>query len=113
MEKIISIEPGHARKGILMARAANPQHEVRNKILSLLKEKGRMTVTEIYTHKVFRKKDGRYLDQSVASQHLAILRRAGLVQTERQGKFIHYTLNKDKYIAALGFLADLGDLYGK
>jgi DNA-binding transcriptional ArsR family regulator len=36
------------------------------------------------------------LEQSVASQHLAILRRAGVVVTERQGKFIYYTVDKDR-----------------
>jgi DNA-binding transcriptional ArsR family regulator len=33
------------------------------------------------------------LEQSVASQHLAILRRAGIVTTQRDGKFIYYTVN--------------------
>jgi DNA-binding transcriptional ArsR family regulator len=36
------------------------------------------------------------LEQSVASQHLAILRRAGVVQTERNGKFIYYSLDKSR-----------------
>ena len=31
-----------------------------------------------------------------ASQHLAILRRAGVVATERQGKFIYYSLDQDR-----------------
>ncbi|HMW27776.1 MAG TPA: ArsR family transcriptional regulator, partial [Ferruginibacter sp.] len=33
------------------------------------------------------------LEQSVASQHLAILRKAGIVSTEREGKFIYYMVN--------------------
>jgi DNA-binding transcriptional ArsR family regulator len=33
------------------------------------------------------------LEQSVASQHLSILRKAGFVLTERQGKFIFYSVN--------------------
>jgi DNA-binding transcriptional ArsR family regulator len=36
------------------------------------------------------------LEQSVASQHLAILRRSGVVVTERMGKFIYYTLDKER-----------------
>ena len=36
------------------------------------------------------------LEQSVASQHLAILRRAGVVATDRHGKFIYYSLDKDR-----------------
>ena len=33
------------------------------------------------------------LEQANASQHLAILRRAGIVATQRDGKFIYYTVN--------------------
>ena len=33
------------------------------------------------------------LEQSVASQHLAILRRAGIVGTIREGKFIFYLVD--------------------
>jgi DNA-binding transcriptional ArsR family regulator len=44
-----------------------------------------VTVTEIYVHL--------RLEQSVASQHLAILRKAGIVKTERDGKFIYYSVN--------------------
>lgn len=33
------------------------------------------------------------LEQSITSQHLKILREAGLVLTRREGKFIFYSLN--------------------
>jgi DNA-binding transcriptional ArsR family regulator len=33
------------------------------------------------------------LEQPVASTHLAILRRANLVTTQREGKFIFYSVN--------------------
>jgi len=42
--------------------------------------------------------------QSAVSQHLRVLRQAGLVQGERHGSFVHYSLDKDgleKYQAAL------------
>jgi DNA-binding transcriptional ArsR family regulator len=45
------------------------------------------------------------LEQSVASQHLAILRRAGVVDTNRQGKFIYYTLNHER-LAQIGRLVE-------
>jgi DNA-binding transcriptional ArsR family regulator len=32
----------------------------------------------------------------VASQHLAILRKAGFVKTDRDGKFIYYSVNTDR-----------------
>lgn len=47
--------------------------------------KKKVTVTEIYVKL--------RLEQSVASQHLAILRRAGIVSTIREGKFIFYTVD--------------------
>jgi DNA-binding transcriptional ArsR family regulator len=54
-------------------------------MLDLMSENGRLTVTEIYVRL--------RIEQSVASQHLAILRDAGVVKTERDGKFIYYSLN--------------------
>ena len=60
-------------------------HKLRQQILKLLEEQSRLPVTEIYIQL--------RLEQSVASQHLAILRRAGVVKTEREGKLIYYSLN--------------------
>jgi len=64
-------------------RAIN--HKLRQAIIKLLEEKKGMTVTEIYVKL--------RIEQSVASQHLAILRRAEFVKTDRDGKNIHYNLN--------------------
>jgi DNA-binding transcriptional ArsR family regulator len=44
-----------------------------------------MTVTAVYKAMKF--------EQTVASQHLAILRRAGLVNWERESKLIFYSVN--------------------
>lgn len=71
------------KKASLILRAIN--HKLRQQILKLIDEQGRITVTEIYVKL--------RLEQSVASQHLAILRKAGFVKTERDGKFIYYTVN--------------------
>ena len=72
----------------MILRALN--HKLRQQIVKLLDENKKLTVTEIYVQL--------RLEQSVASQHLAILRRAGIVATERDGKFIYYTVS-DKRIA--------------
>lgn len=72
------------KKAVLVLRAIN--HKLRQKMIDLLEENKKMTVTDIYVKL--------RLEQSVASQHLAILRRAGVVQTERNGKFIYYSLDK-------------------
>jgi len=82
-ENDLVIESVHLKHGAMQYRAIN--NPLRQKILRLLHAKNRMTVTEVYiTMK---------LEQSVASQQLAILRRAGFVGTERVGKFIYYFVN--------------------
>jgi DNA-binding transcriptional ArsR family regulator len=74
------------KKAAMILRALN--HKLRQQIVRILDEHKKLTVTELYIHL--------RLEQSVASQHLAILRRAGIVKTERDGKFIHYTINPDR-----------------
>jgi DNA-binding transcriptional ArsR family regulator len=74
------------KKAALILRSIN--HKLRTQILKLIHSSGKLTVTEIYVKL--------RLEQSVASQHLAILRRAGMVDTERDGKFIYYSVNYDR-----------------
>ena len=82
----ITLDYAELRKAVLVLRAIN--HKLRQRIIDLLEQTGKMTVTDIYIKM--------RLEQSVASQHLAILRRAGVLITERQGKFIYYSVNKDR-----------------
>jgi DNA-binding transcriptional ArsR family regulator len=82
-ENAVKIDYLNVKKASLVLRALN--HKLRQQIVKMLDEKERMTVTEIYVNL--------RLEQSVASQHLAILRRAGIVRTERDGKFIYYHVN--------------------
>ncbi len=76
----------NVKKASLILRAIN--HKLRQQILKLIDESGKITVTEIYVKL--------RLEQSVASQHLAILRKAGFVKTERDGKYIYYTVNTER-----------------
>ncbi|KAK6020080.1 transcriptional regulator, ArsR family [Ostertagia ostertagi] len=78
-------------------RAIN--HKLRQQIIRLLEEHKRMNVTDIYVKL--------RLEQSVASQHLAILRRANIVITERDGKFIHYALNHARIANVAQFVHEL------
>lgn len=82
-EKQLDLQPELLKNGRSVLRALN--HPLRQTIIRLIDEKARITVTEIYTRL--------HLEQSVASQHLAILRRQGFVVTERTGKFIFYAVN--------------------
>jgi DNA-binding transcriptional ArsR family regulator len=86
METELKIEMLQLKKAALILRAIN--HKLRQQILKLIHQNGKMTVTEIYVQL--------RLEQSVASQHLAILRKAGFVNTIRDGKFIHYSVNHDR-----------------
>ena len=74
------------KKAAMILRAIN--HKLRQEILLLILGKETITVTEIYVKL--------RLEQSVASQHLAILRKAGFVKTDRDGKFIYYTINTNR-----------------
>lgn len=74
------------KKASLTFRALN--HQLRQDIIKFIDTKGRVTVTEIFVEL--------RMEQSVASQHLAILRRAGILKTERDGKFMYYRLHSEK-----------------
>ena len=89
MEKAVSakddlkIDAIQLKKAALIFRAIN--HKLRQQIVRFIHQNGKITVTQIYVKL--------RLEQSVASQHLAILRKAGFVNTERDGKFIYYSVN--------------------
>jgi DNA-binding transcriptional ArsR family regulator len=85
-EKELSFEVVNLKNGLLIFRAIN--HRLRLQIVRLLHENGRMTVTDIFVKLK--------LEQSVASQHLAILRKAGFVHALRNGKFIYYSVNYER-----------------
>lgn len=85
------------RKAALIFRAIN--NKLRQQILKMIDEQGPITVTELY-QKLF-------LEQSVASQHLAILRKAGFVKTSRKGKFIYYSVNTNRLMEVCRLAAEL------
>jgi DNA-binding transcriptional ArsR family regulator len=87
----------NVKKAALTLRALN--HKLRQEILKLIDDEKRLTVTEIYVRL--------RLEQSVASQHLAILRKAGIVNTERDGKFIFYVINENRIEEISKFVTEL------
>ena len=96
-DKDIQLDYSDLRKAVLVLRAVN--HKLRQRVIDLLEENESMTVTDIYIKL--------RLEQSVASQHLAILRRAGVVLTDRQGKFIFYSLDKDRLAQIMRLVEEL------
>jgi ArsR family transcriptional regulator, virulence genes transcriptional regulator len=71
------------RQGKSVLRAID--HSLRQEMLALIHKNERMIVTDLY--------ESLKIEQSVASQHLAILRKANIVNTERAGKKIFYSVN--------------------
>jgi len=93
----LKIDLLNVKKAAMTLRAVN--HKLRQQILKLIDEEGKITVTELYVKL--------RLEQSVASQHLAILRKAGFVNTARDGKFIHYSVNANRIKDLNKFLEEL------
>src|ERR1700712_502412 len=93
----IKIDYYNVKKAALILRALN--HKLRQQLLKLIEEEKKITVTEIYVRLK--------LEQSVASQHLAILRKAGIVTTQRDGKFIFYIINHKRIDEISAFVNEL------
>jgi DNA-binding transcriptional ArsR family regulator len=72
----------YKKVGALVRTFNNP---VRQKILKYLSNNSRVPVSTIYS--------SLKMEQSVASQHLALLRKYELVLTTRNGTFIYYSIN--------------------
>lgn len=60
-------------------------HPLRLKILEFIDKNGTTNVNKIYnTLKI---------EQSITSQHLKIMRLSGVIDAEREGKYVHYSIN--------------------
>lgn len=86
----INTERLHTSSEILRAIA----HPLRMKILEFIDRNEEINVNKIY--------NTLNLEQSITSQHLRILRQAGLVNTQRDGKYIHYSIDYEKLNDAVG-----------
>ena len=87
------------KKATMVLRAVN--HPLRQKMLELIEKEKNIHVTKIYVKL--------RLEQSVASQHLAILRQAGFVTTTRDGKFIFYNINHGRISQISGLITEINN----
>ncbi len=62
-------------------------HPLRLKILEFIDQNGSINVNKIY--------NTLRIEQSITSQHLKILRMAGVVNANKDGKYMHYNINYD------------------
>lgn len=80
-------------------------HPLRLRLLSYIAESGSAAVQSMY--------QDLGIEQSLTSQHLRVLRRAGLVTTERDGKFVVYRTDSERLTrvsrALLTFTVESGD----
>lgn len=98
-DRMVELDYSELRRAVLVLRAVN--HKLRQSMIDLLEETPKMTVTEIYIKL--------RLEQSVASQHLAILRKAGVVRTDRDGKYIYYSLNHPRLSQISRLITELAE----
>ncbi len=84
-------------KSLAVVRAV--RHPLRQKMLQYMHMQGEMTVTDLYVQL--------RMEQSLTSQHLALLRRAGVVKTRREGKFIYYGVNYEHLEHMSGLFSQL------
>jgi DNA-binding transcriptional ArsR family regulator len=87
METALAIDTQLLKGGAGVLRALN--NRARQSIVKFIHKEKKVNVSTIY--KKLR------MEQSVASQHLRILRDGEFVITERQGKEIYYTLNYERF----------------
>ena len=71
---------------------------VRMELVFLVGRRGPMNVTDIASH--FK------LSRPAISHHLKVLKDAGVLNAEKQGKEVHYRLNRRRAVDALRWLAD-------
>ncbi len=62
-------------------------HPLRLKILEYIDSQGIINVNKIYS--------SLNIEQSVTSQHLSLLKLAGVVSCTKDGKYMHYKINYD------------------
>ena len=71
-------------------------HPVRLAIVDLLHQQHSLSVSQIH--------ESLSIEQATASHHLKILRQAGIVHVQREGRFSYYLLTKDCYSQILQIL---------
>ena len=82
----INVDHDNLKKASGIIRAIT--HPLRLKILAFIDKNKTINVNKIY--------NTLKLEQSITSQHLRILRNAGIVNAKRDGKFIYYSVNYKK-----------------
>jgi ArsR family transcriptional regulator, virulence genes transcriptional regulator len=97
MNEELRLNEQKLKKAVFLTKTLN--HKLRQQILKVIYDKNVSKVNEIYKHL--------QIEQSVASQHLAILRKAGLVTCKRAGKTILYSVDQQRAKEVIGLIDEL------
>lgn len=81
------------KKAAKIIRSIN--HPLRQSMINLISQSQSMNVTDLYVKL--------RIEQSVASQHLKILRSSQIVKTRREGKQIYYSVNHDRITQIMNY----------
>ncbi len=95
--KEINLDFYTIKKAQILYRAIN--NPVRKKMLSLIDSKNKMTVSELTLEL--------RMEQPIISQHVAILRKANFLHSNRVGKFIWYSINYGQIERVIQVTSDL------
>lgn len=88
-------------KSLAVVRAI--RHPLRQKMLQYMHAQGEMTVTDLYIQL--------RMEQSLTSQHLALLRQTGIVKTRREGKFVFYAIDYERLEHLSGLFSQLAAMF--
>ncbi|MEZ4685895.1 MAG: metalloregulator ArsR/SmtB family transcription factor [Bacteroidia bacterium] len=72
-------------------------HPVRLSVIEMLRDGSKRSVTEIYTRL--------NADQSAVSHHLILLKDRGILDSDRDGKYIHYFLKRTEILELIDCLS--------
>ena len=73
-------------------------HPVRLSVIEMLRDGSKLTVTDIYTRL--------HADQSAISHHLILLKDRGILDSDRNGKYINYYLKRREILELIDCLSD-------
>jgi DNA-binding transcriptional ArsR family regulator len=101
------------RRGLLMARAI--QHPLRQEVIQNIIDYAETdispTVQDLYQkHRYTTIQGKRYIEQSLMSQQLGILRRSGIIEFTKKGKNVLYSVNITQLRRAEQLLLTMGRL---
>lgn len=80
------IDSAKLTQAIFVLKAVN--HKLRQRIIYLLSINYKITITDIYIKL--------RLDRKIVSQHLFILKKAGVISMEKAGRLNYYSLNIER-----------------